>query len=370
MNSKAYVKAAATGFMRMINSAYLVKIAAGEYYSIVQKRPLYKNVTIDNHQEKEIQSIWKRHYGKKVPTRWHRLYQSYTGRYNKKYFPEVLFTTKLERRLNDREVARFISDKSFLPMYYRDVEGIRSPDTYLMNNSGIFYTADRRIISREKAASLLWEQGEVIIKPTLDSSSGDSVNRFDFHNGIDRISGDSIEDVFDAYKENFLVQEKIIPSRHLKVLYPDSINTLRVITYLIDDEVKCAPITLSMGRDGNHVDNIQAGGISIAVSDDGMLADEGYTHFGEVHTEHPDTGKPFKGHRLPKIPDVIRMAKEMHEKTPHMRIISWDITIDENEAIVLLEINISGQSVWFPQMVSGKAVFGEDTELMIQMLKK
>lgn len=353
-----------------MNSMYLVKILAGEYYNIFRKRHLYRDVQISDHQEAEIQDLWERHYGKRISTRWHRLYQSYSGHFNKRYFPEMLFTTRLERKLNNREVGRMISDKSFLVMYYRDIEGVRMPDTYLINNSGIFYTGNRKIITREKVFSILEDKGEAVIKPTLDSSSGDSVALFNFRGGVDQRSGRSLDEVLASYGEDYIVQEKIVPSSSLKELYAGSINTLRVITYLVEDEVFHAPITLSMGRNGNHVDNIQAGGISVAVSDEGMLGREGLTYFREVHESHPDTGTLFAGHKLPKIDALIRVAKEMHEKTPHMRIISWDFTLDENDEIVLLEFNIFGQSVWFPQMVSGKAVFGEHTEQMIKAMRR
>ncbi|WP_411844407.1 sugar-transfer associated ATP-grasp domain-containing protein [Salinicoccus sp. HZC-1] len=368
MNS--YVKSTTDGLLKATNSFYLVKIIAGEYFNILRKRNLYRDVQISTQQENEIQKLWKKHYGKKISTRWHRLYQSYSGHYNKKYFPEILFTTRLERKLNNREKGRMISDKSFLPMYYQDIEGVRMPDTYIINNSGIFYTGDRKIITREKAVSILENKGDVVIKPTLDSSSGDSVALFDFRNGVNQRNQRPLDEVLESYQEDYIVQEKIIPSSKLKELYPDSINTLRVITYLIEDEVFHAPITLSMGRNGSHVDNIQAGGVSVAVSDEGVLGSEGITYFREVHKSHPDTGTVFENHKLPKIDSLIRVAKEMHEKTPHMRIVSWDFTLDAEDEIVLLEINISGQSVWFPQMVSGKAIFGEHTETMIKTIRR
>lgn len=355
--------------MKTMNSMYLVKILAGEYYNIFRKRHLYREVNISGSQEAEIQALWEKYYGKRISTRWHRLYQSYSGHYNKRYFPEMLFTTQLERKLNNREVGRMISDKSFLSMYYRDIENVRMPDTYLINNSGIFYTSDRKIITREKAAAILEDKGAVVIKPTLDSSSGDSVALFNFKDGVDQSNGRTLDEVFDSYHMDFIVQEKIIPSPTLKALYPGSINTLRVITYLVGDEVFHAPITLSMGRNGNHVDNIQAGGISVAVSDDGTLGSEGLTFFREVHTSHPDTGTLFADQKLPNIDMLIKVAKEMHEKTPHMGIVSWDFTLDENDDIVLLEFNIFGQSVWFPQMVSGRAIFGEHTEQMIKLMR-
>lgn len=366
---KNLIKAVIKGGMKFILSLYLVKIFLGEYFNIFRKKPLYKDIELDARQEKEVENFWKRHYGRKISTRWHRLYQSYNGAYNKKYFPEIIFTTKLERKLNNREVAKIISDKSLYPIYYKDIENVRLPDTYLINNSGIFYSGDRNIISRKDAIETLNDIGECIIKPTMDSSSGDSVHLFNFKEGIDARSKKTVAEILAGYNQDFIAQERIIPSSKMKALYPHSVNTLRVITYLVDHRVDHAPVTLSMGRGGNHVDNIQAGGVSVAVSDDGQLNREGYTHFKEVYHYHPDTGTVFEDLKLSKVPEVISAAKEMHEKTPHMRIISWDFTIDSNEEIVLLEINIFGQSVWFPQMVSGKPIFGENTEKMMRLSK-
>lgn len=356
--------------LRTVHSFYLVKIFAGEYLSIFNKRRLFNDIELTAAEEKAIQHVWKKNYNKKISTRWHRLYQSYNGKFNKFYFPEVLFTLKLEKKLNNREIARVLSDKSMLPIYYKNIDDVRMPDTYLINNSGIFYTGEQKIITEDTVSALIGDIGQVIIKPTMDSSSGDSVILCDFKNGIDTRSGKSADELLRSYKENFIIQEKIKPCRELEELYPYSINTLRVITYIIGDSVEHAPLTLSMGREGNHVDNIQAGGISIAVSDSGMLNSEGFTHYKEVHQYHPDTGTVFKNHSLPAIEKLIATAKEMHEKTPHMRMVSWDFTLDENREIVLLEFNLSGQSVWFPQMVSGKAIFGENTEKMIRLMRK
>jgi len=363
------IKAVIKGGMKFILSLYLVKIIIGEYFNIFRKKNLYKDIELSAHQEKEVQHFWKSHYGRKISTRWHRLYQSYNGAYNKKYFPEIIFTTKLERKLNNREIAKIISDKSLYPIYYKDIENVRLPDTYLIDNSGIYYNGNRNIITHGHAVEILEDIGECIIKPTMDSSSGDSVHLFNFKKGIDFNSGKTVAEVLEGYNQDFIVQERIIPSSKMSELYPHSVNTLRIITYLIDDHVDHAPVTLSMGRAGNHVDNIQAGGVSVAVSDEGELNRKGYTHFQEIHHHHPDTGTVFGDLKLSKVPEVIRAAKEMHEKTPHMRIISWDFTIDSNEEIVLLEINIFGQSVWFPQMVSGKPIFGDNTEKMMQLSK-
>ena len=84
---KNIIKAIIKGGMKFILSLYLVKIFLGEYFNIFRKKPLYKDIELDARQEKEVENFWKRHYGRKISTRWHRLYQSYNGAYNKKYFP-------------------------------------------------------------------------------------------------------------------------------------------------------------------------------------------------------------------------------------------------------------------------------------------
>lgn len=73
-------------------------------------------------------------------------------------------------------------------------------------------------------------------------------------------------------------------------------------------------------------------------------------------------GGAFDGYQLPCVPKIVEEAKRMHVKLPHLRYISWDFTVDSEERIVLIEANLFGQSVWFPQIVSGKGLFDEMDE--------
>ena len=67
---------------------------------------------------------------------------------------------------------------------------------------------------------------------------------------------------------------------------------------------------------------------------------------------------------------MIEIAKQLHGSTPHLGIISWDLMVDELGEVVLVEGNYFGQSIWFPQIVHGEAIFGENTKYMINLLKK
>ena len=91
---------------------------------------------------------------------------------------------------------------------------------------------------------------------------------------------------------------------------------------------------------------------------------------GEKFDEHPDNHIKFKGYKIPRVLEMIEFAKSNHYRIPNMGIIAWDLTLDAEENIVIIETNIQCPSIWFPQYSTGEAFFGENTEKMIQMLKK
>jgi D-alanine-D-alanine ligase-like ATP-grasp enzyme len=54
---------------------------------------------------------------------------------------------------------------------------------------------------------------------------------------------------------------------------------------------------------------------------------------------------------------------------PQLKMLSWDMAYDENGNIVIIEVNTTAQSVWFPQMVTGKSIFGEYTAEMLRLAR-
>ena len=49
----------------------------------------------------------------------------------------------------------------------------------------------------------------------------------------------------------------------------------------------------------------------------------------------------------------------MHANLPYLGILSWDLSLDTEGAVVLIEVNTTGQSAWFCQMVK-----------MLQLIRK
>lgn len=348
------------------------KSLVAEWIAIYRKAPLYKNIKWTKQQQKEFDEFWKKNFGRKISNRWHKLYEACNGVYRVDYFPEYLYSTKLERIMNDFSHCRVFSNKSLIDVLFNNkVEKVRAPEYYVFNDNGIFYDKNRNIISFDRALELLNNIGEVVIKPTVDTSSGSGVAILDIKDGINIRDNQTVEKILLNYSSNFIIQEKIKPCEELELLYPKSINTIRVITYILENKICVAPLNLRIGGGGGEVDNIHAGGMVIALDDEGNLGEFAYRlGWGdsfEKFSKHPDTNVVFKNYHLNFVPDIICAAKILHTQLSHVGVISWDFTVDSCGNIVVVEANYSGQSIWFPQMISGRSFFSENT---VNILKK
>ena len=346
-----------------------------EKIAIKKKKKIYKTVKWSKEQQKQFDIFWKTNYGKKIPNKWHKLYQKSNGVFNVEYIPEILFSTQIEPTLNDYYQTKVFADKNLNDLLFNNrIEGVRTPRTYLLNSFGRFYDGNRNLISKKEAINILSSLSFAVIKPTVNTSSGNDVKILSMINGVNQKTGETAEQLIEKYRQDFIVQEKIVPNEQLKALYPHSINTIRVITYILDDKINVCPISLRIGGNGSEIDNIHAGGMSIAVSNQGELSKFayrlGYGDKEDKFDSHPDTGVEFDGYKLDFIENVVKVAKKLHTFTLGVGIISWDFTVNDKNEIIVIEANYRGQSAWFPQMLSGRALFGENTSSVLKNLNK
>lgn len=359
-------KQAISGF----EALHLLAVKYGEYRNIRIKENLCSKVTLTGEQEAEIKEYFREHYGKEIATSWHRLYQSYTGSYRVNYFPEILFSTELEPKLNDATIAAFLGDKNLLYRLFGDVANVHIPKTYGSCVNGILQDAGSAVVGFTGLMDMLNDIGSCVIKKTVDTSSGRDVALCDFCNGVDRKSGNSIADVVASFGKNFVIQETICQSEALAMLNRTSVNTFRVMSYICDESIKICPIALRLGRSNADRDNIHYGGICIGIKPDGALRKQAFSEYGEAFDAHPDTGVVFHNYKIPGAESLAAAAKRLHARIPYLKIISWDLTLDQNGVVTLIEMNTVGQSAWFPQMVNGEPLFGEDTPAMLKIINR
>lgn len=359
--------------LRLLESLYnkiiLIKTTIAEDFAIFTKRKLYKSIKWSKEQKDEFNTYWKKIYGKKIPSKWHRLYEASSGKYCINYIPEKLYTTKIEPKLNDRKYSDCFEDKSLIEIYSKNC-GCVVPKTIIGCAGGNFFDENRLPISKNKALEILKNENDMVIKPSIGSSSGKGILFFDTlkDKSIEEISG-----IFNTLGKDFIVQKKIIQHPVFSKLNESSINTIRLTTFIIDGKIHHIPIFLRIGRKGKNVDNVHAGGLCIGVSDSGELYDEafllGYGNNSKRYTVHPDSNIVFSGYKLPNIKEIIESAYKVHCNLPHTNIVSWDFSVDVEGNPVLIEANIMGQGIWASQMIFGKGPFGEYTDAVISQIR-
>ena len=332
--------------------------------------PIWSSVTLAQEQEKAIDKLYLENYGEKIPYTWHRHFTAYTGKFDVNYFPELLFIPEFEYYMNlNRAYVNAFYDKNVLPFFANRVN-VAMPRNVLMGNRGLFCDPDYKCISKELALSVLHDIGEVFAKPSVDSSSGRGCVLLDMQNGVDRISGMKAEAVLESLGQNFVVQERLSCHESIANIYDKSVNTFRIITYRWKDRICHMPAIMRIGQGGSYLDNAHAGGMFIAIDDDGTLHDTAFTEFKNEFKEHPDTHFKFAGYKIPLFPEVLKAAYRMHEAIPQIGCVNWDFTINKEGEPVLIEANMKAGSIWLVEMAHGCGAFGQNTAEILQWIRK
>lgn len=330
-----------------------------EIKNIWSKRALVRSYVPTAEQAEEARRYWKELTGKRWPLWWHRLYASYTGKWDPRYIPEILFAVRLEPNSSRRCDRDALADKNNLALFIQG-GGLRVPGVYVRCSGGIISRSGVHL-DMDEATKMLENIGPCVIKRTRDSDSGRDVAVVDFKNGVDADTGKTIESIIASMGADWVCQERVRQHEGIDAIYPGSVNTLRIVTYMTDKGVGASPVTLRIGQGGAKVDNAHAGGMFVHVDEYGWLSGEAFTECQKRYTKHPDTGTVFEGCKIFGVVDVVEAAKRCHLAVGEFGFISWDVCIDDKGKPVLLEVNLASQAVWFPQMAAGKSMFGDDT---------
>ncbi|MBQ8033257.1 MAG: hypothetical protein IJ266_04840 [Elusimicrobiaceae bacterium] len=330
---------------------------------------IWSKVHLSQEQKTQIDQFYLKNYGQKVAHTWHRHYTAFTSNFDVKYFPELFYIPEFEHYLHSYNSAytKAISDKNIIS-YLAQAIGVATPKVLCSRASGLFRDATGNLLSLRDFQKLLGNIGEAFIKPSVDTSSGVGCAVIHMKDGKDILSSKSADTIIQELGDNFIVQERLICHESLAALYPHSVNTFRIITYQWKDKILHTPIILRIGQGGHNVDNAHAGGMFIAVDEDGTLHQTAFTEFNQQYTQHPDTHITFKGYHIPYISKLIEAAEHMHAFLPQCGIYNWDFTINKGGVPVLIEVNIHGGSIWLAQMAHGKGIFGDNTADILQWI--
>lgn len=204
------------------------------------------------------------------------------------------------------------------------------------------------------------KDGELIIKPSIDSQGGLNVKIFDKKENIDQMLG--------KYKNNYIVQELVKQNKDLEKIHSKSLNTIRIISLLHNNNVIILSSLLRMGINNSRVDNFSAGGFACGIDEKGCLKKYAYNKKGERVEEH-HLGFKLEGYKIKGYEKIIELVKKQHKKFGHFKLISWDFSIDGDYEPVFIEFNLKRGEVDFHQMCNGP-IFGDLTDEILDEVFK
>ena len=324
------------------------------FNKLVNKKELTKE------QKKEIQDFYSNLLGYHIPLDYHKYFTSRTGIYSKLYFPTSIYKTDIVGRLNVYPLKRAYTDKNISDII---LPNIHQPKVFLKNMNGYFYF-EGKPVDRNDAIQLCSNLGEVIIKPSL-TGRGIGVSKITIQNGLTNLDEKSIQEVFDVYKEDFLIEELVHQHPLMTALNPSSINTIRIVTYRNDMEIVVVYTVIRIGRKDKPIDNESAGGISTIINQDGTLGKYAYGSPGNDNIEFTDSGVRLEGYMIPSFSNAIDMVKKAHYQLPYFKLMGWDIAIEEDGTPTMIEFNTTPD---LSQSANGPA-FGEYTEMILKEAK-
>ena len=142
---------------------------------------------------------------------------------------------------------------------------------------------------------------------------------------------------------NFVIQELLKQHSDIARFNPTSINSCRVTSIFLEG-VFSFSCTFKTGKQGSRIDNWNSS-YFVGVNSDGTLHDYGFDSKLNPFKQ-TDTGIVFGGNTLPKYDVMIERISFWHQHYfPQVGIIGWDVFIDDNEQIKVIEVNLSSPGI-------------------------
>lgn len=285
----------------------------------------------------------------------------------KNIVPENIGRCYIEPVLNPLKMRPVYEDKNMFPIFC----GKHSlPETIVCRmGGGPILDRDYNPI-HNSIEEYLKPFDRVILKPSLDSSSGKNVHLFVKKNEewISEADGSLLtEEFLLAYGKHFVVQEAIQQHPDIARFNPSSVNTLRIAVYrsVKDNEPHVLASIMRVGKKGMFVDNAHAGGLYVGIDvATGKVGKTLYDQYGKSYTRLNDLDYSSNEYYIPCWERVKGFVEDVSRKLVHHRLFAFDITVDSMGNPKIIEYNITAFSYWL-FMFTGQNPFGDYTDEII-----
>lgn len=160
----------------------------------------------------------------------------------------------------------------------------------------------------------------------------------------------SLDEVYNYLTQegmNYELEEVIVQHEKVASIYPDSINTVRIVT-IVDDEgeshIICAYFRIGNGK---YVDNFNSGGMVAPVNEEtGEVIDKAIDKKKNLYEYHPITKAPIKGFIFPDWEKALELVRKASKLVPEMRYVGWDVSFTPDGPILVEGNEYPGHDIY------------------------
>ncbi|MDO4369288.1 MAG: sugar-transfer associated ATP-grasp domain-containing protein [bacterium] len=197
----------------------------------------------------------------------------------------------------------------------------------------------------------------LIYKP-LDTACGIGIKKYNITKN--KLQNRSLYFKLKHYKDG-VIEEIIKQHKDMAKLNPSTINTVRVQTIVTNNKVNFLNATVRMGASSKSTtDNFSSGGIMANVDlKTGKIMGNASSKFGGIIKEHPESHVKFNGFQIPCWDKILKTVEEAAQVVKTMPYIGWDVVINEDSSIQLIEGNHDADATFHqycPAVTEGKGI--------------
>lgn len=187
----------------------------------------------------------------------------------------------------------------------------------------------------EAMTEFISRHNDFIVKP-LSSSMGE---------GVQKVHGNNIQcvlDIMDEYKNGIIAEEIINQGSEMSIVHPESVNTVRIATYVINGKVNILRASVRFGRGDAVIDNASRGGVIGSIDLSTGIITAVCDKLGHRYIYHPDTGQQILGFQMPQWNDALQLAERLARVVHNCKYVGWDLAYSVG-GWVMVEGNSRGQ---------------------------
>ncbi len=236
---------------------------------------------------------------------------------------------------------------------------IKVPDIIAWIKNGNVYGINGSDVSKENIIEKLKSYKEVVVKweKGYEGKGTFIINydREDFYVNNKKYDTEDVKKVIFSYSDS-IICEYMHQSEFEQKLYPDSVNTLRIICAKKKGE-KEAKIIKAVQRIGTKasapVDNVSAGALAALIDvETGRMdsAIQAKSHDKDKlfvrYESHPETGSRIEGEVIPNWETIKTTILNLTNKLPYFNFVAWDVLLT-TDGICVIEGNASAGLMMF-----------------------